>query len=228
MVARKKRDFQLGKIYYIKQRGVENRRIFVNKEDCFRFITALEFFNCEENINLWSKFFYKDKENVKTAIYKERINNKKKQRIVDFLSFMMTPNSYSFLLREIEEGGISLFMQKIGGYAYYFNQRYQRRGTLFSSRYRAINIEKERLKAAFCYIHTKPVNLWIRKDPALTKEKVVRKLYRHRCSSLLDYLGKHNFSSVTNRGFFLNLLGGRKGVEKEIDSYLKKFDKAIK
>ncbi len=164
-------------------------------------------------------FFYKDKKNIKTAIYKERVNNKKKTRIVDFLAFIMTSNSYTFLLREIEEGGISLFMQKIGGYAYYFNQRYKREGTLFSSRYRAINIEKERLKAAFCYIHTKPVNLWIKKDSALSKEKALERLYKYRCSSLLDYLGKHNFPSVTNRGFFLSLFKGREGIKKEIVLY---------
>ncbi len=221
MVARKKRDFSLGKIYYITQRGVENRKIFVNKEDCFRFITALEFFNCKESINLWRMFFCKDEKKIKAAIYKERLNNKKKKRIVDFLAFTMTPNSYTFLLREIEEGGISLFMQKIGGYAYYFNQKYRRRGTLFSSRYRAINIEKERFKTAFCYIHTKPVDLWNRRGNTLSTEKTLERLYKYRCSSLLDYLGKYNFPSVTNRGFFLNILEGRKGVKKEIGFYLK-------
>jgi putative transposase len=224
-MVRQKRNFNLGKIYYVTQRGVENRRIFIDKEDCFRFITALEFFNCKESINLWRMFFCKDKKKIQTAIYKERLSNKKKKRIVDFLAFMMVPNSYAFLLREIEEGGISLFMQKIGGYAYYFNQRYQRRGTLFSSRYRAVNIERERLKAAFCYIHTKTVDLWKRRDPTLSGEKVLERLYKYRCSSLLDYLGKHNFPSVTNRGFFLDVLGGRRGVEKEIDFYLRNIKK---
>ncbi len=166
-------------------------------------------------------FFYKDRKNVKNAIYKERVNNKKKKRIVDFLAFTMTPNSYTFLLREIEEGGISLFMQKIGGYAHYFNQRYKREGVLFSSRYKAINIEKERLKAAFCYIHTKPVDLWNRRDPALSEEKTLERLYGYRYSSLLDYLGKYNFPSVTNRGFFLKLFEGREGIKKEISLYLR-------
>lgn len=224
MVARKKRNYRLGRIYYITQRGVENRRIFTNREDCFRFITALEFFNRREAINLWRMFFHKDKKNIKTAIHRERINNKKKKRIVDFLAFMMTPASYSFLLREIEKGGISLFMQKIGGYAYYFNQKYHRKGTLFSSRYRAINVRKERLRATFCYIHTKPASFWLKKGPSSRRE-LLERLYRYKYSSLLDYLGRYNFSSVTNRGFFLNILKGRRGVAREINLYLERFDK---
>ncbi len=219
-MVREKRDFKLGNIYYITQGGIDGRKIFIDKEDCFRFVTALEFYNSTRNVNLWNLFFRKDSKQIKTAIYKERAENKKKRRVVDFLAFLMTRNSYSFLLREIEEGGISLFMKKIGGYTYYFNRRYEREGTLFRSRYKAINIERERLKPIFCYLHTKPVKKWIRGSE--TKENLLEKLYRYRCSSLLDYIGKHNFPSVTNRGFFLEILKGRRGVKEEIGRWVTK------
>jgi putative transposase len=220
MVARRKRDFQIGKIYYINQKGVDKRRIFINKKDCFRFVTTLEFLNSEENTNLWSLFFHKNPKHIKKAIYKERIKNKKKRRIVDFLAFVMTRNSYTFLLREIREGGISLFMQKIGGYAYYFNRRHKREGTLFHSRYKAFNVERERLKAAFCHLHTKPAYLWEKREPSIRKEVLLERLYRYRCSSLLDYIGRYNFPSVTNRGFLLETLQGRRGVKKEIQFWI--------
>jgi putative transposase len=225
-VAREKRDFRVGNIYYIAQRGVDKRKIFIDKKDCFRFITALEFFNSRENTNLWNLFFHKNSKHVKTAIYKKRIENNKKRRIVDFLAFVMKPNSYDFLLREIREGGISLFMKKIGGYAYYFNQRYKRRGTLFSSRYKAFNMEREHFRNAFCYLHTKPAKRWIKSG--FPEEDILEKLYRYRCSSLLDYIGKHNFPSVTNRGFFLEIFGGRKGVKRQMQSWIKNIDKIEK
>lgn len=219
-MVREKRNFKLGNVYYITQSGIDKRNIFIQKKDCFRFITALEFFNCQENVNLWSLFFHKNAKHIKTAIYKKRIENKKKRRIVDFLAFVMTRNSYSFLLREIEKGGISLFIKKIGGYVYYFNRRYKREGTLFCSRYKAVNIEKERLKPTFCYLHTKPVKRWIRGDE--TKENLLERLYRYRCSSLLDYVGEHNFPSVTNRGFFLEIFKGRRGIREEVDKWIEK------
>lgn len=80
------------------------------------------------------------------------------------------PNHYHLILREIISGGISLFMQKIGGYTGYFNQQYNRNGTLFDSRYKYIEIKDDaQLFAAFNYVHTNPVELV---EPMWKEQKV--------------------------------------------------------
>lgn len=61
-------------------------------------------------------------------------------------------------------------MQKIGGYTGYFNQQYNRNGTLFDSRYKYIEIKDDaQLFAAFNYVHTNPVELV---EPMWKEQKV--------------------------------------------------------
>ncbi len=217
-MARKERRFEIGGIYYITQKGIDNRRIFLDKEDYFRFITAIEFFNCRESINLWSSFFCKKR--IRSAIYKERLKNNKRKRVVDFLSFLVTPKGYVFIIREIEEGGISFFMKKMGGYVCYFNKKYKRKGPLFCSRYNAMALSKEEAKKAFCYMYIKPVTYWRKKE--ISKQEIKEKLYNSKYSSLSDYIGNFKNPSVTNRGFFLELFKGRRGVREEIEKRLDK------
>jgi putative transposase len=228
---RKPRNFQKGGIYHITQRGVDKRNIFLDKRDYSRFILALEFFNSSDEISLWEFFFSKergcagsDPAQLKKLIYEKRIKQNKKGRVVDFLAFALMPNHYHLLLREIEEGGISYYMQKMGGYVIYFNNRYQREGSLFQSRYHSVTVENEtQLKITFNYIHTNPVEIW---EPgwknAKIKEpkKALNRLYRYRYSSLLDYIGKYNVPSVTNRGFFLEIFGGKEKIKEETKEWI--------
>lgn len=53
-MARKPRQFNVGNIYHIINRGVENRDIFLKNQDYSRFILSLEFFNNKDSINIWS------------------------------------------------------------------------------------------------------------------------------------------------------------------------------
>ncbi len=214
-MARKKRDFQVGRVYYVNNRGVDKRKIFLNKEDYCRFILALEFFNCNDDVSLWEMFFsnngpcsdYQGKE-FKKAVYRKRIENNKKRKIVDFLAFSLLPDSYHLILREIEEGGISLFMKKLGGYVVYFNKKYHRSGSLFESRYNSRVIEsKEELKKMFYSIHAKPFRF-------RNEEEFLFSDYSF--SSLGEYTGNKNFSSVTNRGFLLDFLGGKDNIKEKI------------
>ena len=70
-------------------------------------------------------------------------------------------NHYHLLLTPAVENGIALFMKKInGGYVKYFNEKYERKGTLFEGKYKRIIIKNE---AHFIhlpyYIHLNPLDL---------------------------------------------------------------------
>jgi putative transposase len=220
---RKKRDYRPGGIYHISNKGVDGRKVFLDKNDYCRFLLALEFFNCSNDVSLWEMFFSDNslcgdyqEEDLRKIVYKRRVENNKNRKIVDFLAFSLLPDSYHFILREIETGGISLFMKKLGGYVVYFNKKYTRSGSLFESRYKSRTIEsKEDLKKIFYSIHAKPFRF--RKK----EEDSFRFLCDYGFSSLRDYTSNKNYSSVTNRGFLLDLLGGKNSIKKDIEMLVK-------
>ncbi len=60
-------------------------------------------------------------------------------------------------------------------------------------------------------------------------KKAARFLENYRWSSLLDYIGKKNFPSVTQRGFLLKLLGEPGKYKKDFIKWLKEINiEAIK
>src|SRR3989338_2601347 len=114
-------------IYHILNRGVDKRQIFMDKQDHFRFIHDLCEFNDEERSELNYYKFRDYGANGKIA------EDEKKDRkpLVDILAFCLMPNHYHLLLSPRTEHGIPRFMSKINiGYAKYFNQKYERTGTL--------------------------------------------------------------------------------------------------
>jgi putative transposase len=146
--------------------------------------------------------------------------------LVDIYAFCLMPNHYHLLLSPRTEGAITKFMKKINiGYAKYFNQKYERKGTLFEGRYKSVNIKDESHFVHIpYYIHLNPLDLaapeW-RERKLKNYKEATRFLEKYRWSSHLDYLGKKNFPSVTNRELLMKFFGGPKEYEKSIKQWLK-------
>ena len=105
------------------------------------------------------------------------------------------PNHFHLLVRELEDGGISKFMQKITtGYTMYFNKRSDRNGALFQGRFKATHVADDRyLRYLISYIHLNPVKLiepkW--KETGIANQvHAERYLETYTASSYPDYLGK--------------------------------------
>ena len=123
------------------------------------------------------------------------------------------------------------FMHKLNkGYSRYFNIKYERKGTLFEGPYKAVRVEREaHFNHLPYYIHLNPLDLkyptW--RDRKLKDYKLAFAfLNTYRWSSHLDYLGKKNFPSVTQREFIQEYLGKGKEYEKEIQKWLKSIQTA--
>lgn len=210
LMPRKPRKIEVGGIYHIIKRGVEKRKIFLKPQDYSRFILALEFFNTKEHVDLWEIVARGGTVPPQMRISKRR--QSKKDSIVDLLVFTLMPNHFHLIIREIIEGGISLFMRKIGGYSWYFNKQYERVGPLFQSRYKIIPITSdEQLQITFAYVHTNPIGLF---EPGWKEFKVenpqqaLQKLKEYRWSSYRDYVGIPTFPTVASRNFFLEFFKG--------------------
>lgn len=211
-------------LYHVVSRGVDKRKIFLDEADYFRGVHDLFEFNDIEPVNNLTYFFRRNPKDVgRPYIEKEK---RRRKLLVNVHAFCFMPNHTHFLLSAVVENGIPLFMKKFnGGYAKYFNEKYQRTGTLFEGRYRRVIVENERhfIHLPY-YIHLNPLDLvipeWRNKE--LRKiEKATKFLDSYRWSSHLDYCGIKNFPSVTQRDFLLEFFNGHKRYKSYIEKWLK-------
>lgn len=182
-------------IYHIYNRGVDKRDVFLDDQDRFRFVHDLFEFNDTVPAGKWHE----------SEIGSPNMRPKR-DTVVDVLAFCLMPNHFHLMLRQKQEHGVSEFMKKLGiGYTYYFNKRYNRDGSLFQGKYKLVHIaEQNHFQHLPYYIHLNPLDLiypdW--RDGTITDtEKALRFLEQYRWSSYLDYAGKKNFPSVTQREF---------------------------
>jgi len=228
---RKPRQFEIGNVYHIINRGVDGRKIFLKDQDYSRFILSLEFFNTSDSADIWS-LITRDGGGFNPppaeGRIRERLENQRKnmsESIVELLAFALMPNHYHLIIREIIDKGISLFMQKIGGYTNYFNKQYSRNGSLFESSYRYIKAENDtKLFVDFNYVHTNPVELieplW--KDQQVKDfDKTKEFLENYQWSSYRDYIGLPTFPNVINKKFFLEFFNNEENCKKTVEDWIK-------
>jgi len=208
-----------GEFYHIVKRGTDKRKIFLDLEDHIRFMNSLLVFNDQNPASWREAIFWKQDTAFLLKSYRP------KNPLVELCAFVLMKNHFHLLVRQLAENGIITYMRKLGGYAYHFNKKYERTGSLFEGRYRIKLIKTEtQLKNNFVYIHTNPVEIvepkW--KDWQVDdSRKAIQFLENeYRWSSYWDYLGKSNFPLVTNRNFFLELFGGKEKIKEEIDSWI--------
>ena len=161
-----KRKVQLadGEMYHVIIRGTDDRKLFIDNKDYYRFVHDLFEFN-DSNL-LKSSFrinFNKNEQN-----YNEDVAIKEKDSrklLIKINAFCLMPNHVHLLLEQIQDKGISRFMHKLcGGYSSHFNFKHKRKGTLFQDRFRSIHVHDDKqLAILFTYIHTNPIAL-ITKD----------------------------------------------------------------
>lgn len=122
-----------GKVFHVYNRGVDKRKIFMQDSDYSCFLWTLQVRNkvvsCESN------------------------------RYVSILAYCLMPNHYHLLVEELFEGGLAMFMSRVGNsYTKTFNSKYRRAGRLFESRYKSVNVLRDnQLTCLVDYIHQNPV-----------------------------------------------------------------------
>lgn len=124
--------------YHCFNRGVDKRVIFVDQQDYIYFLQLLKHLNT--SAVLGSLRLHKNKEPIDPP--------------VTMLSYCLLPNHYHLILRSNIDGGISKYLQRIaGGYTMYFNQKYERTGSLFQGKFKAKHIESDQdLRQMLAYV----------------------------------------------------------------------------
>jgi len=223
----KKPQFVENEIYHITIRGVDGRIVFVDENDDWRGIFSLYEFNTTEPVTIRKKRKEREQwKRVAMAKITGQIQPDKRDKLVEIIAFVFMPNHIHLLLRQLKLDGISIFMQKFNsGYTVYFNNKHQRRGHLFQGRFKAKHIDgDEYLKTVFTYIHTNPISIiypgWKEKG-VINKKTAVDFLENYRWSSYLDYIGKKNFPSVTNREYLTKIFNSQKTIKEFVNGWIR-------
>ncbi len=145
--------FGVDEWYHCFSRGVDKRVVFEDESDYARFKNVLYLCNSTMPIH-------------RSAVAKlTRIEIYEVERgdpIVAVGAYCLMPNHFHLLLRELQEGGISEFMRKVGiSYAMYFNIKHERIGNLFVKPFRAKHVsDNEYFRKVADYIHLNPAELY--------------------------------------------------------------------
>ncbi|KKQ01368.1 MAG: hypothetical protein US12_C0047G0003 [Parcubacteria group bacterium GW2011_GWA2_36_24] len=132
----RKHKFVIGEYYHIYNRGVDKRKTIIDEYDLRRFLESMEEFNTIEPIgSIFQLSFTKNKlgNQLSTPTTKSR-------KLVSIITYCVNPNHFHFLVTPLVEKGVEKFMQKIGGYTRYFNEKYKRDGTLFQGKFKSKHI----------------------------------------------------------------------------------------
>lgn len=145
-----------GEIYHVYNRGVEKRPLFLTKWDYIRFLDLCNYYRFANCPIKYSYFKLQSEDERKQTL--KRLE-KNAEELVSILSFCLMPNHIHFLLKQLQDNGISKFMAKLtNSYSHFFNTKQERVGHLFQGNFKAKRIESdEQLVHVSRYIHLNPV-----------------------------------------------------------------------
>ncbi len=213
-------------LYHVLNRGVDKRTIFLDTQDYARFVHDMFEFNSTLPSNNTCRTEMVDVRRQPSQGSSKIFNVTHGEKIVDIHGWCLMGNHYHLLLSERIEGGMSLFLKKLnGGYAKYFNERYQRTGALFQGRTKRILIDSEPYFLHILnYIHFNPLDM--QEDTAEWRTKKIESvdiaithLSSYRWSSYMDYIGKRNFPSILTTSLFQDVFSGN--YQSQAEGYLR-------
>jgi putative transposase len=153
----RKEAFSVGSFVHAYNRGNRKQAIVKSARDRWHFLQMLYYFNNKASI----PNTFRELKNLLKSDFNSRLiwpeAWRERQPIVKILAFSLLKNHFHLLLKEIKEGGITLFMRKLGtGMTNYYNVKYQESGRLFQGAYKARLADKDNyLKYLSAYIQFK-------------------------------------------------------------------------
>jgi len=190
--------FQLGEWFHCYNRGIDKRTVFESEDDSERFLKLLYLANSTAYLHMADI-------RHKTDVI---VTRPRKQTLVAIGAYCLMPNHFHLLLKEIHEGGITRFMQKLGtAYTMYFNTKNKRIGNLFVKPFRSRHVGEDRyFQRVVNYIHCNPAEQfepeW-KKGVVRSMDRLERRLRTYRYSSFPDYANEQRpIAAILSRDGF--------------------------
>ncbi len=137
----RKEPYTVGSFVHVMKRGARGMPIVQDDDDRWRFLLILNHFNDHFHSGNWFRDLLDEK--ISNTLRRASVWPDKRP-LVDIEAFTLMPNHFHLVLKEIEEGGISKFMRKIGvGVANHANSKYNEKGSIFQGPYRLRTISED-------------------------------------------------------------------------------------
>lgn len=187
-------------VYHVFNRGSEKKDIFLQLRDYKRFLQTVYYYQFPGPKQKFSQFA-----KSKLSPFKSLAES----RLVDIICYCLMPNHFHFVLRQLQENGISIFISQLANsYTKYFNTKYDRVGALLQGVFKSVFVETdEQFIHLSRYIHLNPVISGLVKD-----------LERYPWSSYNEYI--HERNGLCSTGNILSLFPSRKHYRQFVEEQI--------
>lgn len=146
-----------GEIYHLFNRGNDKRDLFIQPRDYKRFLKTFYYYQFQGPKTKFSNF-------NKSELTTLRLTPEK--RLVEIYCYCMMPNHFHFLVKQLKDNGISIFMSQLSNsYTKYFNTKNRRVGSLLQGTFKSVLVENnEQFIHLSRYIHINPIVSGITND----------------------------------------------------------------
>lgn len=179
--------------YHIYNRGNRKQDIFRGEDDRARFLLSLLLFQHPDPPIQLNRI-------VRRYVQHRMLDiSDMARRLVELVAFVLMPNHFHCMVREVQPGGISKYMQRfLNSYTKYFNTKYELVGHVFQGPFQAVHIEDDnQLLYCSAYIHRNPRELSGWRD----------REHEYPWSSFPDYIGANRWGALLQPDIVLDQTG---------------------
>lgn len=158
----RKEQFVSGEYYHIYSRTILNVPEFEDYENAGKLAQCFLLANSTESSKAFNYL-----RTCKNATWRKAVEIAwRGDKFVDVLSYVVMPDHYHLLLKELKDGGITGFLHRCNtAIAKYINTKQQRKGPLFESSFKAKHIDSNQyLLHLSLYIHLNPLDFLFNKN----------------------------------------------------------------
>jgi len=204
----RKVQFQNDYFYHIYNRGIDKRNIFMDEKDYIRFLRSMRELNTSKVVESLYRLNQIRRREAKLLRFEtnRRSLASSDEPLVEFIAYCLNPNHFHIMVRQSAEQGITKFMHKLStAYTKYFNNKYNRSGSLFQETYKATQVKTDEY---ILYL-----SAYINGNSEIHK---IAKAKNYQWCSYPDYLGKRKgvlckkniiLKDFQNIGEYKNLVG---------------------
>ena len=152
-----------GEGYHVFNRSIADFKIFRDNNDFLRMKNTIQYYQVT-NMPLSISQFMRSESVKKHGFNKQFIKySQDKKNRIQIIAYCIMPTHLHLILIQSKEDEISKFMQNIlNSYSRYFNTKYKRKGPLWETRFKTVEIESdEQLLHLTRYIHLNPVTAYL-------------------------------------------------------------------
>lgn len=179
--------------YHIYNRGNRKQDIFRGEDDRARFLLSLLLFQRPDPPVQLNRI-------VRRYVQHRVLDMPEMaRRLVELVAFVLMPNHFHCIVREVKTDGISKYMHRVlVSYTKYFNKKYEQVGHVFQGPFRTVHIEDDdQLLYCSAYIHRNPRELEGWRD----------REHEYRWSSYSDYVGTNRWGALLQPDIVLDQTG---------------------